>query len=187
VDKRKKMPMIASVNHFHIKQLLTNNEVKTVVDVGGTGRLYGFSIVNANLKRGIDGTNLPYSDNSFDAAVSNAVLEHVNDIEKFITESIRVSTKISIHWFPYDIAGRDTEILKKKLKHNHKCVVPMESDFHFLNDMNVKYSFTPFITIYEHLLSLAMINRITMNDDVINFILNHIGEYYGTILEIKKL
>ena len=109
-----------------IKKYVDNPE--TVIDMGGIGTLKYFlpscKIVDANIKTGIDATNLPYKDNSFDIACSVATLEHVRDQKKFLSESIRVAKYAVVHYFPLGEDARTLEKFRATLKNKHDCVIP---------------------------------------------------------------
>jgi ubiquinone/menaquinone biosynthesis C-methylase UbiE len=149
--------------HYHIAGVLKKHGIRSVVDVGGNGSLNAFmpgiKVTNANIKNGIDGTNLPYADNSFDAAVSVAVLEHVKGMHKFLSESVRVARKLVVHWFPYGKDAEIVELFKLKIKHNHYCVVPKSDCVKFLKGIVKNVEVYPYTTIAEHLLLLAAQRR----------------------------
>ncbi len=57
-----------------------------------------------------DGCNLPFADNAFDAAFSNAVVEHVGDgsqQSRFVEEIVRVAKRGFLttpnYWFPFEL------------------------------------------------------------------------------------
>jgi SAM-dependent methyltransferase len=60
-----------------------------------------------------DGCSLPFADETFDVAFSNAVLEHVGDAERqrrFVEEAVRVSRRVFLttpnRWFPIEVHTR---------------------------------------------------------------------------------
>jgi len=60
-----------------------------------------------------DGCSLPFADETFDVAFSNAVLEHVGDADRqraFVEEAVRVSRRIFLttpnRWFPVEVHTR---------------------------------------------------------------------------------
>ncbi|MRR10194.1 class I SAM-dependent methyltransferase [bacterium] len=91
--------------HLCVQKLLATLDAKTVLDVGGEGRLVPFigkdRVTTANIRqqRGVDqvlnSLDLPYRDDSFDAAVSIDTLEHIPEPARvhFIEEMRRVSSK----------------------------------------------------------------------------------------------
>ena len=129
------IPIISAVVHYRIAHILRGfPEVRRVVDIGGTGRLKLFGnweVTDAN--RRVNGCDLPYSDDFFDAAISNATLEHVKDQAVFVKEAQRVSRIVAIHWHPAGEPARRTEVPQK----------------------NNKTQLIPCHTVGEHLLTLA--------------------------------
>ena len=91
------------IRHLCVRELLRQMDVKTVIDVGGEGRLGLFirnarvSTANVHKGEGIDhlisGKTMPFADASFDAAVSVDTLEHLPGEARphFIEEMFRVS------------------------------------------------------------------------------------------------
>ncbi|MEI7760171.1 MAG: class I SAM-dependent methyltransferase [Thermoleophilia bacterium] len=60
-----------------------------------------------------DGCALPFEDGSFDVVFSNAVIEHVGDIERqrlFVSEALRVGRRVFLttpnRWFPLELHTR---------------------------------------------------------------------------------
>lgn len=96
------------IRHLCVRELLRQMNVKTVIDIGGEGRLGWFirnariSTANIHKAEGIDhllsGKTMPFSDASFDAAVSVDTLEHLPGEARphFIEEMIRITGKIMI-------------------------------------------------------------------------------------------
>ena len=93
------------IRHRCVAELLKRHGAKTVLDVGGEGRLNSFvrdiTILSANISsaRGVDYTvdsgKLPFANESFDMAVSLDTLEHISPTGRkdFIGEMLRVSIK----------------------------------------------------------------------------------------------
>lgn len=147
--------IVSEYIHCSIRRQL--GDCKTIIDMGGKGRLKGkgLEITNANIKYGIDATKLPFDNNSFDAAVSIVTLEHVGDEEKqiqFVNESIRVGKKRILHWIPIH---EEVELFLKDLNHNHPCVIPKKKVLLHLKEQGFKKIDS--ITVREHLINLAMI------------------------------
>lgn len=179
---------VSEIMHYQVTKLLKRYEVKTVVDIGGTGKLDGRfeDVVNANVECGIDGTNLPYGDGSFDASVSIATLEHVDNQIKFLSEAIRVAKVISVHWFHYGKLGGEVEVFKKKLGHSHPCKLPCEEKMlGFLESIPYRYYLWPFVTCSEHLLMLATMNPKLNVEELYKFVDERKG-CIGVILEVFK-
>lgn len=183
---------ISEYLHYTIAKRLKELNIRIVLDMGGTSKMKnrGFSLKNANIKYGIDGRNLPYADNSFDATISIATLEHTgnySDQVQFLNEAIRVSKKISIHWFPYDEEGKQIEAFKTKIGHKHPCIVPDRKILQYLNSLTLNYyKISPFIRADEHLLMLATMYPKLNKPELYEFVLEHRDMYLGIILEVKK-
>lgn len=156
-----KVPSLAGYVHFHISKLLKANSVKSVVDVGGTGRLGWFMehVKNANIKNGIDGTNLPFGNNSFDAAISIATLEHVDNQRKFLSESARVAKKMTVHWFPMGEGAKLVEKFKVRTGYRHPCILPRISMVQAFCQTITNAAIYPFISVREHVLCLDLKNK----------------------------
>jgi SAM-dependent methyltransferase len=127
--------------HLCVKELLRRIGAKTVIDIGGEGRLKIFvvnaKVSSANITAGpgvdniIKGSELPFEDGSFDAAVSIDTLEHMPREARshFIGEMIRIARKGLVLCAPlgtkehinYEkqllesglLSGRDAEYLKE--------------------------------------------------------------------------
>lgn len=172
---------VTAMLHYKIAHKAMGLEPKSIIDIGGVGKLRSFidcKIADANKSKGFDGTNLKFPDNSFDIAVSVATLEHVNNQQKFINESIRVAKIAAIHWFPYGNAAVKTEEFKKRFKsYNHPCSIPTNVD---------KQHCTPFVTVSEHLLLLATLYKEINCEETYCFINKYGCQNYGTIMVINK-
>lgn len=193
LNKKEKTPEksihpISGMIHNKIKNIINANseKIESILDIGGTGKLgvFGdFNIVNANITEGIDGTRLPYADNSFDATVSIATLEHVSDYNKFLEEAVRVSRMVSIHWFPMGLSALKAEKIKEEFGHVHPCILPEYEKIASYSNISIQ----PYMTCREHLLLLSTINKdfatAKWYDTVDNFSDN---DYYGYFAIIKK-
>lgn len=164
--------LLAEYIHYEITKMFPKN-TKSVLDIGGMGRMNRYTdipVTNANIKRGIDGCNLPYDDRSFDVVTSISTLEHAKDQDRFYKESVRVARKKVIHWYPINFA---TEKFKKEMKHNHNCVIPKIKDKNAITK--------PFITNTEHLLALNTIKHWDTKK-VFEFMHKYGEEYFGEFL-----
>ncbi|MBT3915524.1 MAG: methyltransferase domain-containing protein [Rhodospirillaceae bacterium] len=106
-------------------ELFNLKDSDSILDVGGGILNWNYisirpkiTIGNINIEdrdeerfsfRNIDGTNLPYKDDSFDIAFSNSVIEHVGDWDKqeqFAVEIQRVAKNYYVQtpnkWFPIE-------------------------------------------------------------------------------------
>jgi len=127
--------------HLCVSELLRRIGAKTVIDIGGEGRLKIFtgnakvSSANITAGRGVDhiikGSELPFEDGSFDAAVSVDTLEHISREarSRFIGEMHRIAKKGLVLCAPLgtiehisyekqllesgNLSGRDAEYLKE--------------------------------------------------------------------------
>lgn len=171
-----KNPPVSEYAHDKIVRILKENNVHTVIDIGGVGKLKnrGFELTNANIRSGLDGINLPFEDRSFDASVSINTLEHVKNQEKFIEESIRVAKKGTFHFFLYGEIAEKVEVLKKQLGHHHPWSIPPESILR-------KGNHYPFCTVSEHLLMLATLYPKLNVRQLYDFIEEYGKDFYGVI------
>lgn len=181
------MKKISRVVHEEVVRILREHAVHTVLDVGGVGKLNQLSsdldVLNVNLRMGIDGCALPFKDRAFDATCSIAVVEHVADAAKFLSEALRVSTKVSVHWFPRGPAARVAESLKRRAGHKHPCVLhalDMTQGFPALK----AYSFSPFMSCREHF-ALLQEARPRLHLDAKD-LGRHIDEPYGYMLKLIR-
>lgn len=180
---------VSSIIHYAIADVLDQYDNIKILDMGGTGKLQEFtkhSVKSVNIKSGTDCTNMSFPDNSFDVAVSVAVLEHVNDQMKFIEESVRVSKIGVVHWFPAGDTAKKIEELKNKCDgYSHPCTVP---EFDFFKKLENKFGgvVAPLMTCGSHLLSLMSMNTIPQEKELMEFILKNECEYYGYCWVYKK-
>ena len=167
---------------------------KTVLDIGGSGRLKpfldGVHVVSAKYPK-IDGRNLLYPDNKFDITCSIVTLEHVGKKEdqfKFLAEAYRVSKFASIHLFPVGSAARGVEQFKRKIGHKHPCLILDQSDFlEFLDSSNINYGFEIADTLREHLIKLGLTFPKILNDDYLNYLYTlRLEDPYCILLEMIK-
>lgn len=177
---------ISEYAHFCITEKLKKYDIKTVLDIGGKGKMKnrGFEVTNANIKYGIDGRNLPFETNSFDATVSINTWEHIGNIAdqiKFIKEAIKVSKMVSLHCFPINQKAED---FLKKIGHNHPCIVPIpiviDEAYEFESSMET------FLTVREHFLLLATIYPKLNVPELYNYVAKYGLETFSVMLEVKN-
>jgi len=159
---------------------------KTVIDMGGTGKMKkpGLELTNANVRHGIDATNLPFADNSFDASVSIAVLEHVGDEDnqlRFLNESVRVAKKRVLHWFPIDDSA---ELFLREKGHRHFSITPSLNIMSYLEKKN--FQTIDYITVREHFINLTMIHPKLASKELYEYAFKNKGTCYGILMELIK-
>jgi len=173
------MHPISAILHRKMAKEISKRNPKSVIDIGGVGKLKTLlkcEVTDANKRKGHDGTNLKFPDKSFDMSVSVATLEHVDDQQKFLDESMRVAKFATVQWFPYGHAAAKVEEFKRKFStYSHPCVVPTNLDERHM---------TPYGTISEHLLLLATIYPEINCEATYDFIEDYGNEYYGVIMAI---
>lgn len=172
---------ISAFVHHEVASRVARYSPRSVLDVGGKGRMAvflpeGCQLTNANKNAGVDGTNLPYPDSSFDVVVSVATLEHVGDQQLFLDECFRVARLAVVHWFPHGSSAELLERFKKSIPgYSHPSKVP---------DVQ---GVEPFYRFSEHLLLMAALKPKQFNTQrVYDFIRKHGDLYYGGILEKRK-
>lgn len=198
---------VTAILQWKIISILRNYCIKTVLDVGGVGKLEALSdyhVTDVNIAKGmggagigvgilegVDGCDLPFEDNSFDAVVSIATLEHVGDHEQFLQECERVAKKVTVHWFPCGVWAENAEELKRKYGHWHPCNIPtlytglemfQESD-----TVRVRYGeLEKFVTCGEHLLLCMTLTPSLKAPEVYDYVVKNYDRPYGTILIREK-
>lgn len=177
---------ISEYIHYHISQKLRKYDIKTVLDMGGRGRMKrrDFEVTNADIKYGIDGRDLPFEDNSFDATISINTLEHVGGIldqAQFISEAIRVAKVISVHHFPINDKA---EGFLEKIGHNHPCIVPSYESL--IETLKLDCSLTTLLSVKDQFLLLATMYPKLNIPELYDYIYQYGEEKYSLLMEIKK-
>ncbi len=177
---------ISEYAHSYITKRLHDYDIKTVLDMGGTGKMKwrGFDVTNANARYKIDGRNLPFKDNSFDATISINTLEHVGnhiDHVQFLREAQRVAKIVSIHYFPINF---EAEAFLKKIGHHHPCFLPCEDGIKTLwvGNYHRKY----ILTVREHFLLLATMYPKLNISELYQYIFKHGNETFSILVEMAK-
>ena len=187
---RNSIPVISAYLHWGCSQaaLALAPSPSTLLDVGGNGRMSCFvpcQVTNANILRGIDGTNLPYNDCSFDVCTSVAVLEHVSDWKAFLRESVRVGARGAVHWFPLGSVAREIEAYKDAAGHVHPCeIYEVDEVANYAATICSRYILTPFMNVSEHLLLLATVNRRMDVDATYELVRDRGSQNYGYLLSL---
>lgn len=75
--------------------------------------------------------NLPYTDNQFDVVLCSETLEHVTDVNKSISELLRVASKSVIITVPHQSTKFIEDNIRKKIPHGHIHNFNLQS-FNFL-------------------------------------------------------
>ena len=177
----KAMHPVTAVLHWKILSILKQYDIKTVLDVGGTGKLNGlgnYSVMNANITDNIDGCNLPHADDRYDAVVSVATLEHVHDQTAFLDECERVARTVSVHWFPFGPYAEMAEQLKKKYGHWHPCSLPDKDIM-----QRVGCESEEFMTWGEHMLLCMTLTPTLKVREVYDMVIEKYYLPYGLILK----
>jgi len=185
--------VISSYIHHSMAEAIHAFSPKSALDMGGVGKLQNFlccEVTDANITDNLDGTCLPFADNTFDVAVSIATLEHVGDWRKFLQESSRVSRTAAMHWFPWSSAAIEAEYIKKRLGHVHPCSIPDGVELQeFLSGPECgvhHWTMAPLMTIGEHLLLLGTINPNLNHPDAFEVVSRIGSEPYGVLLTMHK-
>jgi len=171
---------ITAILHYRVAKEAAKWNPKSIIDIGGVGKLRSFidcEITDANKIKGFDGTNLKFQDNSFDVAISVATLEHVDNQQKFLDESIRVARIAAIHWFPYGDQAANVEEFKKRFStYSHPCKIPA----------GICEGLSPFISVSEHLLMLATLYEEMNCIETYDYVGTHGHKNYGTLMVVNK-
>lgn len=175
---------ISDYMHYIISSRIEKNS--SIIDMGGKGKmkLLHTDVINANIREGIDATNLPFENNSFDISVSVATLEHAGNEDKqlqFIDESIRIATKKVLHWIPIH---EEVELFLKDLKHNHPCIIPKKKILLYLKEQG--FEKIDSITVREHLINLTMIHPKLACNELYKYAQEHKNIDYLILLEKIK-
>lgn len=176
---------MSAVLHQAVANRVLEYGPETVLDMGGTGKATHFlgsaiQVTDANVQQGIDCTRLPYENEAFDVAMSVAVLEHVGPADqqkRFLAESLRISRKGAVHWFPCGQGMRLAESFKRKTRgYSHAC--------HFVDQPATGY---PYHTLAEHFLLLATLHPKAFHTlRTYDFVLRYGTMYYGAIVAWVK-
>lgn len=190
-DYLKTLHPVSAVLHWKVLDILKEYDIKTVLDVGGVGKLEGLSgyeVTDVNVFKtgdvsplnGMDGCDMPFVDNSFDATVSIATVEHVKEPGMFLQECRRVAKKVSVHWFPNGGCAEEVEALKRKYGHWHSCNLKYRErpEFH-------EHFIEHFTTCGEHLLLCMTITPSLKAIEIYDYILKKGDQPYGVILQCK--
>ena len=185
----KSLHPVTAVLHWKVLEVLKRYDVRSVLDVGGVGKLgklTNYGVTDVNISTGTDGCNMSFKDDSFDATVSIATLEHVGDQEKFLQECHRVAKKVDIHWFPYGPFAKEVEGLKKKYGHQHPCRLSLDLYHWTMVDGGIPYKSEGFIRCGEHLLLCMTLTPSLKAPEVYDYALENHDEYYGILLIGEK-
>lgn len=189
----KSLHPVTAVLQLKIADILSRYDtyIKTVLDVGGIDnkldKLTDYEVRDANITCGIDGcNNLPFKDNSFDATVSIATLEHVKEPVKFLEECYRVAKKVTVHWFPFGDFARGAEFLKKKHGHWHPCHIPTWQEIDAMKPAFKRGETEYFTNCGEHLLLCMTLTPALKVPEVFEYVLENYSLHYGIILIGEK-
>jgi len=179
---------VTAVLHWKVLSWLQGYNVQTVLDIGGVGKLTALSphdVTEVNLTGGVDGCDLPYENESFDATVSVATLEHVHDHTAFIKEAYRVARKVTVHWFPMGANALKVEELKAKYGHWHPCRLPTFDEIQSVQTIR-PWKIFRFMNCTEQLLMCMTLTLALKNAEVYDFIIENGDAWYGSVLIGEK-
>ena len=125
--KIEQLNIVKTSIYNHVANIINKiPDVESVLDMGGIGRMQAYlkaPVTDANIKKGINGSNLPFKDNQFSITMSTATLEHVEKQQEFIDEAYRVAKIGTVHWFPAGIMASKAEQFRIDIDLNkHPCV-----------------------------------------------------------------
>ena len=175
----------AMVMQWKVLSILRKHPIKTLLDVGGVGKigyLTGYDVVDAGPQEGMDGCDLPYEKNTFDAVVSVATIEHVKDPVLFVKESFRVASKLTVHWFPGGPSAAAVEKMKTKYGHFHPCNVPDKKTINAMAKIVGTTQVEVFLTCSEELLLCMTLTPALRVKEVYDFIMENYLAPYGMVL-----
>lgn len=191
-DFLKSLHPVTAVLQLKIADILSRYDIKTVLDVGGIGklgRLTDYHVADANIAndyRVVDGCDMNFIDNSFDATVSIATLEHVKEPIKFLEECYRVAKKVTVHWFPGGVYAEEVERFKKKYGHWHPCHVPTWQEIDRMRVVFKQDELEYFTDCGEHLLLCMTLTPTLKAPEVYDYVIEHHNLRYGMILIGEK-
>lgn len=182
------IPEISRILHEKLASVINPYSPKTILDIGGKGRLAQFvsaKVTDANIENGIDGCNLPYERNSFDVTCSNATLEHARDQNRFLDEAIRVCRVASVHWFPYGKYAEEVEEMIARYGHHHRCRIPkVASGTQTCIEYFSRLDFWP--TVEHHLRQLMKLSPQLENAEVLEYISRNGHQPYGALIQFCR-
>ena len=158
---------------FQIMKALSHLEFHSLLDVGGAEgykaalvrEIFGAEVKNSDLseeacKRAkeifhinsepVDIHNLPYEDNEFDVVVCSEALEHVKDVNKAISELLRVADKAVVITVPHDSKEYIENNIKIHRMHGHIHIFTLDS-FNFLKRRGYYVVSKKMLSIYSYL------------------------------------
>lgn len=164
--------------HAQVASIVAKASPSIVLDMGGTGTMRSFmagaQVVDANALDGVDALNLPYPDDTFDAAVSVATAEHVGHHGRFFSEGERVARKCVAHWFPAGpVAALCEEFKGTFTGYAHPCTLPT------IAGLPAGYDRVECLTIAEYMLLLMTLYPQFKIQRTYDFIVAHGPSPYG--------
>jgi len=191
--------------HAFLAGRLTELGYESIIDCGGTGSykpfLPGVDLTLANpAVNAIDASQLPFGDNTFDAAISTHTLEHVvmERREAFLDEMIRVSRNTIHLIFPFGIENCEiddakTEFVYNSHEHDKTPRVTAKWLFGVLQDKDCRYVTKPLFNRTVHFLLALMLPIDTDKKERICRwinerwdVLDPLGDPYDIYVEIDK-
>jgi len=191
---------------YNIMKMLSYLKFSNLLDVGGAEgyksfivrELFRVKVRNSDLseeacKRAmeifkidsdpIDIHNLPYNNNQFDIVICSETLEHVKNVDKAISEIVRVAKKAVLITVPYEIKEKLNKLSIKEIPHRHIHTFTLNS-FDYLKSRGYKIIKKKIYNKYLALLnSLLEIIPISPNENKFKKI---IAKFYNPTLPILK-
>ncbi|MBW2304803.1 MAG: class I SAM-dependent methyltransferase [Deltaproteobacteria bacterium] len=191
--------------HSFLAERLLELGYENVIDCGGTGSfkpfLPGVTLTLANpAVNGIDASELPFENDTFDAAISTHTLEHVvlDRRGAFLDEMLRVSRNTVHLIFPFGEENREiddakTEFVYNSHQHDKTPRVTPEWLVAALESRDCKYVAKPLFNRTVHFLLALMLpintdkkRRICRWINERWDVLNPLGDPYDIYVEIEK-
>jgi hypothetical protein len=184
---------VSAILHYEVLAIINKYAVKTIVDLGGTGKAQEFTaakVTNINRLDGADALNIKVPDCYFDASMSVATVEHVGEenLGKFFLEAFRVAQVVSTHWLPLAPGAAVADAIKNKFGHKHRAQLPdwprVQKIVNKIKPSGATVQFVPGPTAREHLLLLACMRESMRSLEFYKCVMGCGNSLYGGILHV---